>query len=183
MMVLPMCTCHSADVCIHPVTALTASFPTLSTNELLDILSSRGVAASFFVVGNRIEWAGIATLQRAYREGHYIASHSHTHADFASLSLYQMRAELVAADAAIQRAICMRPRVFRPPYGSLPDAGVELVESMGYRIVNWNLDTEDWRLSEGAPPSVVFDRVQEALDGEQDGIIHLQHDLTGERAG
>lgn len=61
-------------------------------------------------------------------------SHSHTHKDFATLSLDEVREELVAADVVIQSTVCVRPRVLRPPYGSITPEAQELAESMGYRV-------------------------------------------------
>ena len=137
--------------------------PSDVTDDLLDILRAKEAKASFFVVGNRISWSAAQFLQRAQSQGHYIArcaprttpcaasaatltpvpcavwvfaahSHSNTHKDFATLTLDQVREELVASDVAIQAAVCVRPRVLRPPYGSITPEVQELAESMGYRV-------------------------------------------------
>ena len=79
------------------------------------------------------------TMQRAFREGHELASHSYSHPDLSRMSLADVRGEVANAAASIQRAVCVRPRIFRPPYGALTDEGLAMVQDMGYLVVNWNL--------------------------------------------
>ena len=153
--------------------------PSGVTDDLLDTLTSEGVVASFFVIGNQVE-ARKATLQRAHTLGHFIASHSHTHPDLATLSDEDIQLQVSQADAAIRSAICVRPTIFRPPYGSLTASGLAVVESLGYKVVNWNLDTFDWKHA-ATDPQKVLDLVQQGVDGQWPGsIIHLQHDRTAE---
>lgn len=53
-----------------------------------------------------------------------------------------------SVDAIIRDTLCIRPRVARAPYGLLPETIRILLNDMGYAVVNWNLDTEDWRWAE-----------------------------------
>lgn len=153
--------------------------PSGVTDDLLDTLAARGVVASFFVIGNQVP-SRASTLARAVSEGHYVASHSYSHPDMATLSLDDVRSQVTQADAAIRAAVCVRPTVFRPPYGSLTAEGRGVVEEMGYKVVNWNLDTFDWKHA-ATDPQKVLDLVQQGLDGLWPGsIIHLQHDRTAE---
>ncbi len=50
------------------------------------------------------------------------------------MTLDEVREDLVLADLAIQSTVCVRPRVLRPPYGSINDEVRELAEQMGYRV-------------------------------------------------
>ena len=130
--------------------------PSLVTDDLLDTLKLKGAKASFFVVGDRISWSAATYLQRAQAQGHYIArlvdagawcalpwmwphtcsthSHSYSHRDLTTMTLDEVREDLVLADLAIQSTVCVRPRVLRPPYGSINDEVRELAEQMGYRV-------------------------------------------------
>eukprot|EP00500_Bicosoecida_sp_ms1_P011596 CAMPEP_0203820508 /NCGR_PEP_ID=MMETSP0115-20131106/40147_1 /ASSEMBLY_ACC=CAM_ASM_000227 /TAXON_ID=33651 /ORGANISM="Bicosoecid sp, Strain ms1" /LENGTH=277 /DNA_ID=CAMNT_0050729519 /DNA_START=90 /DNA_END=920 /DNA_ORIENTATION=+ len=152
--------------------------PTDATSLLLDILASRGVNATFFVVGSMVHkrWD---VLKRAYDEGHLIASHSFSHSDFATLDAATIRDELANADYAISQAACIRTRLFRPPYGSLTAEGQALVEDLGYKVVLWDLDTRDWALSHDLKPEEMLAAVRHDIRTlDPGGIIHLQHDLT-----
>ena len=154
--------------------------PERRTGQLLDTLSLHGVQAAFFVVGNRIS-THRAILQRAVSEGHFVAHHSHTHSDLTRMSLGSVRDEVINAASAIQSAACVRPRVLRPPYGAISGAALEMVQDMGYLVVNWNMDTQDWTLGQGASPSSVYATVADTMDDLYPGsIIHLQHDLIQE---
>lgn len=64
------------------------------------------------------------------------SSHSYSHPDLSLLSLDQVRAEIMAADAAITGTICARPRVFRAPYGSLTAEAQQLLYTMGYQVLS-----------------------------------------------
>ena len=85
---------------------------------LLDLLASRGVKATFFVLGVQVEQESLKpVMQRAFNEGHHIASHTYSHQDLATLSLTDIREEVVKADRIIHSATsCLRTRIIRPPY-------------------------------------------------------------------
>ena len=121
----------------------------------------------------------MTTLQRAFREGHEVASHSYSHPNLSLMPLPDVRAEVVNAAAAIRRALCIDNRIFRPPYGALTPEGVEMVEDMGYMVVNWNLETLDHLLGTGERTAEeLLDHVDTVMDDNYPGsIIHLQHDL------
>lgn len=155
--------------------------PSWATSGLLDILQAEDVLATFFVVGYRCEhpdWKPF--LQRAFADGHFIATHSYSHPHLTWLSDDQIRGELESTEAAIRDAICMRPRIFRPPFGESDARVRDVIEDLGYLIVEWNADTFDWMYAEDAPQTVL-NNVQQALDEHHPGsIIHLQHDLLFE---
>ena len=66
-----------------------------NTPRLLEGLSRRGVRATFFLVGSRIE--GREDLVRRIRqEGHQIGNHSFGHGDLTDLSAAQALADLIA---------------------------------------------------------------------------------------
>lgn len=163
--------CRRALVCVCHLGACR------STAQLLDILSANNVQAAFFVVGNRVpRYSDV--LQRARNEGHFIAHHSNSHVDLNALSLAGVRREMNDGEANIASAGCVHPRVMRPPYGRIAGSALDLVQDMGYMVVNWNLDTNDWQLSQGAPATTVYNMVATTMSDEFPGsIIHLQHDL------
>src|SRR5687768_8671114 len=87
--------------------------PTL-TPKLLDLLASRNLKATFFVVGqNAEEYPEI--LKRIVREGHEVASHSWSHPNLGKMSDEGVRRELQKTDDAIVAAIGKRPTLMRPP--------------------------------------------------------------------
>lgn len=101
--------------------------------------------------------------------------HTFTHPDLADVTDNVFRSQMHDAQAAIESAICVKPRFMRPPYGSLPKAKQELVESMGYKAVTWNLNVEDWKYAREDREKLV-DSVLNATNRYPESIVQLQHD-------
>lgn len=68
--------------------------------------------------------------------------------DLSTLAPHGVRSQLLLADNVIREAACVRPRYMRPPYGAVSESAASVITSMGYRIINWNLDSNDWSLRE-----------------------------------
>lgn len=149
------------------------------TPKVLDILHEQGVKATFFAVGNRVQ-KHPALLQRIYREGHLIGNHSYTHPLFKNRSVKQFQDEIVRTERVIDKTIGHRPQFIRPPYGEINEGQVKWAKRNDYTIVNWNVDSQDWR---GLDKEKVMKNI---LDHVGPGSIVLQHagggvgsDLTG----
>lgn len=88
------------------------------TNRILDILAENKIKATFFVCGIQLEKSeGVALLKKAYKEGHVIGSHSYSHPDFRLITNDQIVEQMNKTSDAIYKAIKIRPRLMRPPYG------------------------------------------------------------------
>lgn len=75
-----------------------------NTPRLLEGLSRRGVRATFFLVGSRIE--GREDLVRRIRqEGHQIGNHSFGHGDLTDLSAAQALADLDKCSRALEQVL------------------------------------------------------------------------------
>lgn len=122
------------------------------TERVLDVLSSRGLLATFFPVASRLAEPGArALLERVVAEGHRVGNHSLTHG--APLG------ELDATAAAVEIGEAQRilgdlagpARMFRP-WGTegvldrrcLSRAAVEFLVDGGYSCVLWNSVPRDW---------------------------------------
>ena len=40
-------------------------------------------------------------------------------------------------------------KLFRPPYGEINENGVKFCESLGYKVINWDVDSMDWKNIKG----------------------------------
>jgi peptidoglycan/xylan/chitin deacetylase (PgdA/CDA1 family) len=129
--------------------------PYLYTSKLLDILRSNRVKVTFFVNGkNRMDINdrnATVLLRRAFREGHQIAHHTWSHVDLTQLNNTEITKEMTQLSDALARIIGRRPRIMRPPYGATTRSMENVVTTLGYKIVTWNLDTNDWKTPDIAP--------------------------------
>lgn len=141
------------------------------TERLLNILHSKGVHATFFLVGNRVDGRR-STVHRMSVEGNQVGNHSWTHADLSKLSARQILDQVNSTDAAIRRATGHGAQMMRPPYGGL-NSTVRATLS-GYpagQMILWSIDTLDWKTrSAAATLSAVKQQVNP-------GSIILMHDI------
>ena len=141
------------------------------TPKLLDLLATRHIKATFFVIGeNVMEHPEI--VARAAREGHEIGNHSWSHPNLAKMSQESVRSQLQRTDDAIKNATGERPTLMRPPYGSITDREKHWIhDEFGYRIILWDVDPYDWKRP---GPAVVRNRI---LKETRPGSIVLSHDI------
>ncbi|GJJ76722.1 peptidoglycan-N-acetylglucosamine deacetylase [Entomortierella parvispora] len=154
--------------------------PSIWTHELLDYLAIKQVKVTFFVNGlnyNLItdpEFA--AVVKRAFDEGHQIGSHTWAHADISAPGV-DVPSQMKMLDDALLKIIGKRPVYMRPPYGNTSPESLEYLGSAGYKVVNWNVDTNDWQhpltfANNVAPYKVALQ--DPTAPGK--GFISLQHD-------
>lgn len=139
------------------------------TPAILDILANHDVCATFFVVGNRAA-KNPAIVKRIHNEGHIIGNHSYNHAVFSTLSLTNYQKQIWSTDAIIKSMIGYSPHFIRPPYGELLPQQVKWSEQAGFAIVNWDVDSADWRNNPSS--AAVIENIKKTL---QPGSIVLQH--------
>lgn len=88
------------------------------TGHVLDTLSRNGIKGTFFICGYQLQYPeNVALLQRAYAEGHTIASHSYSHPDFTQITDEAIKREMRQTSRAIKQVIGVKPRLMRAPYG------------------------------------------------------------------
>ena len=128
------------------------------TEHVLDVLASRGIHATFFIVGQKLATpGGHALASRAHSEGHSIANHSFTH----SVPLGERtdaeyaRREIEETQKVIGE-LAHPDKLFRPmgaggAIGShlLSRASLQLLREGKYTCVLWSSVPGDWKDQEG----------------------------------
>ncbi|KAI9146541.1 hypothetical protein BKA69DRAFT_1045246 [Paraphysoderma sedebokerense] len=151
--------------------------PSQYTATLLQTMRNMNLKTTFFVIGSQISYYPSVLLQ-AFSDGHDIASHTWSHPSLPSLSNAQIVDEVKRTEDAIFSVTGRRPRLFRPPYGDLDARVASIITGLGYKIVKWNLDTDDWRHPTDYQASLT--QYQNALGGADPtkrAFISLQHDI------
>ena len=112
------------------------------TAPLLDVLARHGARATFFFVGELI--AGREDeLARAARAGHEIGVHGWVHEDHRDDPRARAAGAMRTADL-LEAACGVRPRLFRPPFGSTSPELEAAMADRGLRTVLWDVDPRDW---------------------------------------
>ncbi len=150
------------------------------TEHVLDILSSRHIQTTFFIVGEKLmRPGGLELAIRAHSEGHWIGNHSLTHsvplgekpdAEYAQREIEETQkliGELAHGD-----------KLFRPMGGGgfigphlLSRAALELLHAGNYTCVLWSSVPGDWKDQDGW-----VDRCLSELAG-RDWTVVVIHDV------
>lgn len=113
------------------------------TPQVLDVLGQYQVKGTFFLMGARArEHSDIVT--RINNEGHAIGNHAYWHPNLVEEPLDRAHWEITTAEDTIAEIVGYRPKIFRPPYGSLNREIVELAADLDYSVILWNVDSLDW---------------------------------------
>jgi len=157
------------------------------TPAILDVLRSRGVRATFFVIGANAD-QNIGLVQRAYAEGHDIGNHTYTHPNIALVSDERAALELSTTERIIENALGVSTVLFRPPYNadSQPQTPEEILpvlraQKAGYVTVGERIDPRDWVKGVSAD-EIVSDVRNELESAEDPGHVILLHDAGGDRS-
>ncbi|MBP2644787.1 MAG: polysaccharide deacetylase [Firmicutes bacterium] len=116
------------------------------TAEILAILQSEKIKATFFVVGTQIE-KNPDVLRQIFQAGHSIGNHSYNHVYkdlYRSTSTFMD--QLHHTDKIIKSIIGVRPRICRAPGGTSGSFTKDYWNSLttqGYIETGWNIDAGD----------------------------------------
>lgn len=138
------------------------------TKKLLDGLKERGVHATFFLLGERVETAP-DLVKKMHDDGHLIGNHSYEHVNLSTLSDDAAVVQVDKANEAIHKVTGEFPEYIRPPYGCWKndlDYKTTMIE------VLWNVDPLDWKTDNA---DTVAQRV---LNEVEENDIILLHDAS-----
>lgn len=156
-----------------PMVALTYDDgPSPYTSAILDLLEQHGSAATFFVVGQRVN-SYPDILRRACSLHCEIGNHTYSHQILTKIGISEIQSQVNLTNDAVRSITGVSPVVMRPPGGG-HNGTVD--ETVGMPLILWSIDTLDWRTRNAA-------RTQAAVLGNvSDGDIVLMHDLYQQTA-
>ncbi len=150
--------------------------PSQHTREILEVLRSHGVSATFFLLGSNAERFP-DLVRQIYAEGHEIGNHSYSHRPLIFKSLAFIREEIDKTDQIIRQSGYQGRIHFRAPYGrKLVGLPWVLYKSQRPHIL-FDVIPDDWT-SPGV--SVIISRI---LAQTRPGSIILCHDGDGDHIG
>ncbi len=132
----------------------------VGTLEKARALSALGVAGTFFLTGQAIEWHA-REVQGAVDLGHRIANHTYDHPNLTRLGGDQVAREIQRCEDAANRVlgVSTAPLLHAPYFAD--NAFVRGVAGqLGYTSIHTNWDTNDWA---GASASYVANRIRSGV--------------------
>ena len=147
----------------------------IHTPEILDILDTLQVPATFFCIGREVERFP-QLIKEIRRRGHVVANHTFNHPDLSKASHEQTSEELQKTSDLLRSLAGTTLRLFRPPFGLIRRDGLRIVKAHGLITVGWDTVGRDWEL----PAAQAI--VSSALTDIRNGSIVLLHDGGGDRS-
>ena len=147
-----------------------------SYERILDILKRRNVSATFFILGKMME-ARPDLVKRIVDEGHQLANHSYSHGFFPKMPEDQIRWEINHTDEIARGIVKITTKpYFRYPYGSRNDFTNRIIHELGYRHVQWTIDSYDSRA--GKTSSDIYNNTMNSLHDGANIVYHTQSRAT-----
>ncbi|MFS0863284.1 polysaccharide deacetylase family protein [Fredinandcohnia sp. 179-A 10B2 NHS] len=153
--------------------------PTSYTNDILDILQTHNLQATFFLLdGNINKFPKI--VERIVTEGHAIGCHGVSHKiDKFYESAQSALQEINTCRESINTVTGVTSNLFRVPFGSYPHLKKSYKDALsneGYIMWDWNIDSYDWKTGD---PNVVIENIKKQILPFEDSStspVLLMHD-------
>ena len=141
------------------------------TEQILSILAEYDVPATFFFIGENVEY--YPKIAKAVADaGHEIGNHTQKHLHVTELSDCELKQEIETAQNVIRKVTGQSPALFRPPEGKLTEERSAWIREMGLYGVLWNVDTMDWS---GVTEEEIIATI---MNGTTGGDVILCHDYV-----
>ena len=141
------------------------------TPKILEILRKYDIKATFFVIGQNVEfYPGI--VEQIISDGHEIGNHTYRHKHTKMLTDEIFEEDVNKCDSLLYDNCDYEIKIFRPPEGYVDEKVKKIADELGYSIILWNIDTKDWA---HATPYQIEKNV---INNISAGDIILMHDYV-----
>ena len=153
--------------------------PSKFTDEMIKTLNKYNVKATFFMIdGNMKEYP--QQVKNIIKNGNTAGFHSVSH-DIHKLYVTSTSAkeEFDTNDQTFYKITGKHSKVIRIPYGSkpyTPQASYQALVDAGYKIWDWDLDTEDWRSNSSQIVQNVKNHIKNRKGEDNDQLVVLMHE-------
>jgi polysaccharide deacetylase family sporulation protein PdaB len=139
-----------------------------NTDELIEILDDYDASATFFVTG---DWCDRYPddVKKFYDAGHEIQNHSDEHPHIEGININDLISDTREAARKIKMITGEEPTLYRAPYGEYDDTSLTTLEGMGYKVIQWDVDSVDW--NDPSPEEIT----KKVLENVKSGSILLFH--------
>ncbi len=144
--------------------------PKTETTQLLDVLKSKGVKATFFVVGKQCEKYP-DVLKRISDEGHALGNHTYSHSALEYLHPQAIEKEIFRCQVAVRDITGREMRLIRPPGAHFGDKVKTIARKFGLRIVLYSANCSK---VEGTTAEKIAKFV---ISSAKPGAVILMHNL------
>ena len=149
------------------------------TPQILNVLKKHNVKATFFLLGTRVHKHPNVAKQ-ILDDGHTIGNHTYWHPELTKKNIDSMVWEIEQNEKELERILQIKTNLFRAPYGALTEKQIQKLSELGYRIIGWSIDTEDWRnLPAGEIKRKILNQLHPGAIVLMHSAGHWTQDLSG----
>ena len=145
-----------------------------NTLKILDILKESNVSATFFIEGSFLMY-NYEVVNRIANE-QTLANHTICHSDITKLTDYEFKKDIKEFENLVYKITNKNvKKYFRPPMGFINKSKENILKSMDYKIVYWNVKCYDYNRDNDKGKEYV---INEIVNNTHGGSIILLHTLT-----
>ncbi|MFX3624230.1 MAG: polysaccharide deacetylase family sporulation protein PdaB [Ectobacillus sp.] len=108
-------------------------------------------------------------VERIMKDGHEIGSMGYNYEDYTSLEANEIRQDLAKSQEIFEKLGVKKVQLLRPPSGSFNKAVLKIADSMGFTVVHWSNNSDDWK-NPGA--AAIVDKVTKSLSPGDIILLH-----------
>lgn len=142
------------------------------TRQILEILKREKIKATFFVVGENINYYDEGIIEEIINGGHELGNHTFNHEHTKDMSEADFYADVTRCHNLVKEKYGYEMKIFRPPEGYIDEKVKNIARELDYSIIVWSIDTKDW---EHAGVDLIVGNVEK---NASDGDIILMHDYV-----
>lgn len=114
------------------------------TATILSILKKYDVKTTFFMTGGWVS-SYPDDVKAISEAGHDLGNHSENHKQMSQISADECKQEIQKVHDKVKELTGKDMILFRPPYGDYNDTLIESANSLGYHVIQWDVDSLDWK--------------------------------------
>lgn len=136
--------------------------------DILETLREMDVQATFFLSG---EWAErhAEIIEAITEDGHEIGMLGYKYQSYVDQDIEEVRRDLFQAQEVFERLGFEDLKLLRTPSGHINEEVLDLAESMGFEVVHWNVNPNDW------DKPITEDIIDVVMQDTSNGDIILLH--------
>ncbi|KAI7867669.1 hypothetical protein BDF14DRAFT_1914363 [Spinellus fusiger] len=159
--------------------------------DLATHLNKQNITATFFI--NGLNYVNVAKdsvktsegkktylqVVKHYMDmGHQVGSHTFTHKVLTGLTASAIKEEMVNLENVVYKATGKKPAYMRPPTGDYDKNALKVLGQLGYTVINWDIDSNDWKTHNLKSEQKEYGSVMGKETGQpKTGHIALNHEV------
>lgn len=113
------------------------------TEKILEVLKQNEVKATFFITAHYLN-SKPELVEKMISDGHIIGNHTVNHKSMPSLTLDEIKNEVMNLHTAMYEKFGYEMKYIRPPKGEYSEKSIAYCNNLGYTTVMWSFAYDDW---------------------------------------